>query len=590
MPPKKSKGKAKKNASSVSGSVVHRSIKHNESSLDYDYNPAVPTPKVEDEPKDTTENKKEVPSAGSQEGNISDGVFGYYMSLVDVSITTKHVFQFFLLLFLTNLIYFVFKMKQEELDVESGKKLMETLITVGCILLTTLLESFAVLNSRFRQFEKSITTEKPQLLDFNYIYTVFFPLAIGVLKVPHKIVIISACVVQLGYLNLFVRCLISYVILFQFSPDLNLLSINELVLPFITCFFYEMMDRFVGSEIKIYEKSFLSIILTIGSIFVKAGDDTNVTLYIMKGLYLSFIIGMILAAPLLELYKSQKEKTLKFTWLFGIYLLFISAGLIISDKLLLPKLNKFHLNWLIDYIKESEERTGIFQNWIISSIVLIPGIFVLFNKIDISLSLKRKVWHFIIFVLLINPFMQQCELVSIALFGILGILIIVEVIRYNELPPFGKSIKKLFVKFQDSKDDEEGIILSYIYLVLGISLPIWTNNVDKLRESSYIGLITLGLGDSLASIIGGKFGSNHWPNSKKTIEGSFAMMVGMLIGYLTIDYIGNYNGVMIDSLRWNNRITCAVLCAFFEGIVDANDNLFLPVFGYLVEELLGEFN
>lgn len=588
MPPKKSK--SKKN-STTSNNIIHRSNKNK--SLDYDYDPLSESKTIENEILDDkiieTEDRKIIKEEDIETEN---GVFGYYMSLIDLSINTRHVFQIFMLLFLTNLIYIYF-IKEKEINIES--KGIEKLITVSCILLTIILESFAVLNSRFRQFEKDKSKPRPQLLDFNYIYSVFFPLAIGLIKSPNYIILISSIIVQFNYMNLIVKILISYVILFQFA-DINLLSGKSLLLPIISSFYYEMMNKFVGNEIPIYEKTILSNLLTIGSFFIEFNNNDNnckLSLYLMKCLYLSFIIGIILSLPILELYKNQKEKTLKYTWLIGIYLIFFSSGLIISDKLLLTKINKFHLNWLIEFIKDSNQRKEIFKNWILNSIILIPIILIIFNKFSklINLSFKRKIWHFIIYLNLIKPILLEPELVSIALFGLLGILIIIEIIRSNELPPFGLIIKKIFIKFQDKKDNEGKFILSYIYLVLGISLPIWINNNNNLKESSYIGLILLGFGDSFASLIGSKIGKFKWPNSKKTIEGSISMVIGILIGYLILDYyLLNLKIENFQNLNWNNRIMVAVLSALFEGIIDINDNLFLPIFGYLVEELLVMFN
>ncbi|KAG0674160.1 hypothetical protein C6P42_002381, partial [Pichia californica] len=140
------------------------------------------------------------------------------------------------------------------------------------------------------------------------------------------------------------------------------------------------------------------------------------------------------------------------------------------------------------------------------------------------------------------------------------ILIIIEILRFNELPPFGKLIKNFFIKFQDEKDNKNEIILSYIYLILGISLPLWINNVNKLRESSYIGLISLGLGDSFASLIGSLIGKFKWPNSNKTIEGSISMVIGMMIGFYILDYymVGISN---LEMLSWSNRLLSSILCA-----------------------------
>lgn len=584
MPPKKSKGK--KNGSS---SVTHRVVKSKETVLDYELDENYQLNNAAGGKNDQDHHSKEEETIEEKELKLADqvdqGVFSYYMALVDIYINTRHVFQLFMLFFLSNLIYLIFKERQDNGD----DKAMDYIISASCIILAITLEGLAVLNSRFTQFGKKKTTVKPQLLDFNYIYPVFFPLAICLLKAPNKVIIIYCCISQLGYMNMFVRTLISYVILIQFSTER--LTAQLLLLPIGHCFFFEMINKFVGNEIPIYEKSFMSI-LYVALSYLITFEESNITLFIMKNLVLSFTVGSILASPILELYKNQVEKSLKYTWLLAIYLLFLASGLIISDKLLLPVLKQFHLNWLIDFIKSSDARTSIFKTWIISSAVLIPLIFILFNKVftNVNLSIKRKVWHFVLFAMIIKPMKEEPELVSIALFGILGLLIAVEMVRSNELPPFGKSIKNLFKNFEDQKDTDGKFTLSYIYLLLGISLPFWCNNVDGLRESSYVGLITLGLGDSFASIVGSRFGYSKWPNSQKSIEGSVTMCISTFLGYVLLDIINGGTGDKLEVLNWTNRCMVALLSAFFEGIVDVNDNLFVPVFAYLVEEILMNFN
>ncbi|KAG0686394.1 hypothetical protein C6P40_004233, partial [Pichia californica] len=358
MPPKKSKVKNSNN-------VAHRSIKHKESTLDYDYDPTIELNKK----KEQEEEEEQQQQQQQQQDNINikkeidpveEGVFGYYIGLIDKNINTRHVFQIFMLFFLSNLIYLYF-IKENEIDNndEDKSKNFETIITVLCILATTILESFAILNSKYRQFVKDKSKPIPQLLEFNYIYSIYLPLAIGLIKCPDKIVLISVCVVQIGYMNLIVRCLISYVILFQFA-NINLINFQILSLPIISCFFYEILNKFIGNEIPIYEKSILSNILTIGSILINF-KQSNISLFLMKNLYLSFIIGILFSSPILQYYKKINERTLKYILLILIYLIFFSTSLIISDKLLLKKIGKFHLNWLIDYIKFSNERNKIFK-------------------------------------------------------------------------------------------------------------------------------------------------------------------------------------------------------------------------------------
>lgn len=566
------------------GTVTHRAAKK-EAVLDYDIDKEYQGVTEVDKQKGINQNtsleqENEKLKGLEQEAEAKTTVVGYYFNQIDEVINTRHVFQIFMLVFLMNLTYLAFKDK----ELAGDENAMTTMITCGCVLLACGLECFAVLNSKFKNFNEGKSITKPELLDFDYIYSVFFPLIVCTLKSPENIALVACCVAQLNYMNVFVKIMVSYVVLFQFNIEGTIWTTQTLTLPLTNAFFYECINRFIANELPIYEKTFLGLLYTSLTFFIT--KDSNITLYIMKNLVLSFTIALIFTSPLLDLYRKTQERSMKVSLLVVLYLLFLSLGLIISDKLLLSKLGKFPFNWLVEFINENEARREMFQKWSISSALLVPSVFLFFSKFHASLSIKRKVWHFIIFMMIIPAISREPELVSIALFGMTGVLIFVETLRCNELPPFGKLIKHLFEKYEDSKDNSGKIITSYTYLIAGVALPFWLNNCDATRESSYMGLVVLGLGDAFASLVGGFCGSYTWPQSKKTIEGSLAMFVGIVGGFLCVDYFAG----TASPLNWTNRVLCGILCALFEGIVDVNDNLFLPVFAYTVAELLILFN
>jgi len=56
--------------------------------------------------------------------------------------------------------------------------------------------------------------------------------------------------------------------------------------------------------------------------------------------------------------------------------------------------------------------------------------------------------------------------------------------------------------------DNGKLILTPIYLIFGFSFPIWLDlfRFGRVTLASYSGIISLGIGDTAASIIGKKFG------------------------------------------------------------------------------------
>lgn len=96
-----------------------------------------------------------------------------------------------------------------------------------------------------------------------------------------------------------------------------------------------------------------------------------------------------------------------------------------------------------------------------------------------------------------------------------------------KVPPFGEVLQLGYSSFADEKDHL--IALTPLYLHAGLSFPLWmpTNNLELLPLLS--GVLTIGIGDAAASVIGVKWGKRNWPGSIKTIEGTIACILSQLI-------------------------------------------------------------
>lgn len=88
------------------------------------------------------------------------------------------------------------------------------------------------------------------------------------------------------------------------------------------------------------------------------------------------------------------------------------------------------------------------------------------------------------------------------------------------MPPLAETLQNGLVVFCDEKD--AGIIaFTPMYLLAGCSLPLWLHPAPCDVTNSAIfnllpllgGLLTTGVGDTAASVIGSKFGRFHWPGN-----------------------------------------------------------------------------
>ena len=118
--------------------------------------------------------------------------------------------------------------------------------------------------------------------------------------------------------------------------------------------------------------------------------------------------------------------------------------------------------------------------------------------------------------------------------------------RYFALYPLSAKIHVFMSEFLDDKDNGTAI-LSHFYLLTGSSITLWLQNKSSLLNLT--GVITLGVGDALASIIGKKYGKHCWTkNSSKTIEGSIAFAISVTLSAIALLPFEKFN-VSVNFLK-----------------------------------------
>jgi dolichol kinase len=155
------------------------------------------------------------------------------------------------------------------------------------------------------------------------------------------------------------------------------------------------------------------------------------------------------------------------------------------------------------------------------------------------------------------------------------------------VPPLGQALQNGLVIFGDEKDT--GIIaLTPMYLLAGCALPLWihpapcdvTNSATFSLLPLLSGLLTIGIGDTAASIVGSRFGTHHWHGSKKTIEGTIACVVSQL---LTICFLIFLDVLKLPTTKDHVKTVVAIIMtSILEAKTDQVDNLALPFVMYLV--------
>ncbi|CAG8551253.1 5604_t:CDS:2, partial [Dentiscutata heterogama] len=175
------------------------------------------------------------------------------------------------------------------------------------------------------------------------------------------------------------------------------------------------------------------------------------------------------------------------------------------------------------------------------------------------------------------------EFMHLAFSVALSAFIFLEYLRYFAVYPLGKNIHIFLSEFLDNRDSGP-CILSHLYLLVGCAACIWMQGTSILANIS--GILTLGLGDAMASIIGKRYGRRRWPGTSKTIEGSIAFIIFHLLGAFAVTRLWPRNNLLPGIEEWLYYTLAVSITAFLEAVSYQNDNLMIPLFMWTLTCLL----
>ncbi|XP_031626122.1 dolichol kinase [Contarinia nasturtii] len=194
----------------------------------------------------------------------------------------------------------------------------------------------------------------------------------------------------------------------------------------------------------------------------------------------------------------------------------------------------------------------------------------------------RKIFHLLIVLVFLPGLIYQCAFLFVASGIALALLIVLETMRIIQLPPVHSILEHSVQCFIDEKDS--GVVaLTPIYLLVGCSIPLWLHPCPcDLTDSAgfdllplMAGVISVGIGDTAASIVGSKFGKIKWStNCQKTVEGTVAGILAQALVLPLLIYFGlvRYSAFLI--IKFVISIT---ISSFVETFTDQVDNLVLPL-------------
>ncbi|CAI8500603.1 unnamed protein product [Hanseniaspora opuntiae] len=367
----------------------------------------------------------------------------------------------------------------------------------------------------------------------------------------------------------------------------------------IVNFFLESLLSYISGHRKslsIVETNLFSIVLTY--ITFVLDYPLNIPFQILqKSLYAlatTFVLQMVYILSLKFIFNVNIKQKSILTKLFGFSLTCLSFPFFLYQYLsILPGFFSTTFEtppiWLMLFLTENDRRLTIISIWGVLIFASIPLLIGYVYQGDVSLNFSRKFWHFLLLFIIAAPWKYDPELVKVSLSGVIGIFLIIESLRIcGFLPEF---VIQILNKFADHRDQRGPLLISYIYLIIGASFPI-------LLDNDLSGIILLGLGDSLASIVGKKFGKRYWADSnednKKTYEGTVAFVLAcysfeIIYNFYLSDYPASDVVIFFQQYDWNSSFfsfATYLVAGILEGNATLNDNILLPAYTMVLKRLL----
>ena len=205
------------------------------------------------------------------------------------------------------------------------------------------------------------------------------------------------------------------------------------------------------------------------------------------------------------------------------------------------------------------------------SILLFCFIFInnSFQKLDLKKTVKRKIYHFLAFAILVPgiKYMEK-DILKLILMIVSYFFIVFEFLRNSIFLKDNTFIKEINIFMDENIDDRDDnkFVVTHIFLMTGLISSLYYDNHNNFAFN-YLSIIVLGIGDAMSSICGVYFGKTKiYPLTLRTLEGSIGGFSSSVFLYYL--FKGSIN---------KSELIQFLLVFLYEGYTLEIDNLFLPL-------------
>ncbi|KAK8469673.1 hypothetical protein PHAVU_005G131900 [Phaseolus vulgaris] len=244
----------------------------------------------------------------------------------------------------------------------------------------------------------------------------------------------------------------------------------------------------------------------------------------------------------------------------------------------------FHVHpffWVISFVfSEPSKRLSMCIYWMCIICVSVLRFYNISKNSKIERILLRKYYHLMAVLMFLPALIFQPKFLDLAFGAALAIFLMLEIIRVWRIWPLGQPINQFMNAFTDHRDSDL-LIVSHFSLLLGCALPIWMSTGYNDRPlAPFAGILSLGIGDTMASMVGHKYGVLRWSKTgKKTVEGTAAGITSVLAACSLLLPLLASTGYILTQ-HWFSLLLAVTVSGLLEAYTAQLDNAFIPLFFY----------
>ncbi|XP_075500586.1 LOW QUALITY PROTEIN: dolichol kinase EVAN [Primulina tabacum] len=267
-----------------------------------------------------------------------------------------------------------------------------------------------------------------------------------------------------------------------------------------------------------------------------------------------------------------------------VFYVLLTSMLVVVVPSWMQFVHDFHMHpllWALHFVfSEPLKRLTLCIYWLVVISVAVIQFYNISKNSKTERILLRKYYHLLAVSIFVPALVFQAKFLDLAFGAALAVFLMLEIIRIWKIWPLGQHVHKFMNAFTDHRDSDL-LIISHFSLLLGCAIPIWMSSDFSDRPlAPFAGILSLGIGDTMASMVGHKYGVLRWSKTgKKTIEGTAAGITSVLAACFVLLPLLAATG-FIFTMHWFSLVVAVTISGLLEAYTAQLDNAFIPLVFY----------